>query len=95
MLHRFIRRGNQQIIIPIYRPNRGICCINRVVSFYKTPISEKYEVFYLLIQKSSLPLQRFRSGQRLTERGVKYILQVFYEELFLLKNLVNFTAHRE
>ena len=80
MLRRFIRRGNQQIIIPIYRPNRGICCINRVVSFYKTPISEKYEVFSLLIQKSSLPLQRFRSGQRLTIDGFKYILQVFYED---------------
>ena len=44
--------------IPLYPPNRGVCCINRVVLFYNPPISEKYGCFLLLIRKTSLPLQQ-------------------------------------
>ena len=52
----------------------GICCINGIVLFCNPYILENYACFFLLIRKTYLPLQRFRSGQRLTECGIDYIL---------------------
>lgn len=47
---------------PFYPPNLGICCINGVVLSCNPYILENYAYFFLLIRKTYLPLQRFRSG---------------------------------
>jgi len=48
--------------------------MNAIVSSCNPYILENYACFFLLIRKTYLPLQRFRSGQRPTEYGIDYIL---------------------
>jgi|GEM_PF-4763716 len=48
--------------------------MNDLVLSCNPSVLENYACFFLLIRKTYLPLQRFRSGQRLTERGINYIL---------------------
>ena len=73
-----------------YPLNMAICCINDLVLSCNPYILENYAVFFLLIRKTYLPLQRFRSGQRLTECGIDYIFVSILRRLFLTENLQNF-----